>query len=156
LTRNKGAELALAVLLALLALAYAWRVEAKPAGATKEQVVAAERSGLDALKVGDVSKFASATADEAVFVDDRGMATKPEVVRNVNGFTLTDYDMEDIRFVQIAPNTGLISYNMTENGSSHGHEFTAHVYVSSVWTERGGKWLCLFSQETPAREPAKR
>ncbi len=26
-------------------------------------------------------------------------------------------------------------------------------YVSSLWAERGGQWLCLFSQETavPAR-----
>ena len=40
----------------------------------QEQVVAAERAGLDALKKGDVARFGDLTADEAVFVDDHGPA----------------------------------------------------------------------------------
>ncbi|MGA2096145.1 MAG: hypothetical protein ABSH39_07595 [Candidatus Acidiferrum sp.] len=54
-------------------------------------------------------------------------------------------------FVPISKDTGLVSYKTTEKGNSHGHEFTSLVYVSSVWTHRGDKWLCLFSQETAAR-----
>jgi hypothetical protein len=40
---------------------------------------------------------------------------------------------------------------ISEKGVSHGKEFTAQAYVSSIWMEGGGKWLCLFSQETGAR-----
>jgi ketosteroid isomerase-like protein len=119
----------------------------------QDQVVAAERAGLDALKKGDVATFANLTADEAVLVDDHGPATKAQVVKNVSNFTLTDYTMDDIHFVPIAPNTGLISYKLTEKGNSHGHEFTAQVYISSVWTNRANNWLCLFSQETAVRKP---
>jgi Domain of unknown function (DUF4440) len=119
----------------------------------QQQVVAAERRGLDALKAGDVAEFGRLTADEAVFVDDHGPASKAEVLKNVAGFTLTDYSMEDVRFVPISWRTGLISYKTTEKGSSHGHEFSAQVYVSSVWTKRGNDWVCLFSQETAVRKP---
>jgi ketosteroid isomerase-like protein len=119
----------------------------------QEQVVAAERAGLDALKKGDVARFGDLTADEAVFVDDHGPATKAQVLQNVVGFTISDYSMDDVHFVRIAPDTGLISYKLTEKGNSHGHEFTAQVYISSVWTHRAANWLCLFSQETAVRKP---
>jgi len=119
----------------------------------QDQVVAAERSGLDALKKGDVARFGDLTADEAVFVDDHGPATKAQVLQNVVGFTISDYSMDDIHFVRVSPDTGLISYKLTEKGSSHGHDFAAQVYISSVWTHRANNWLCLFSQETAVRKP---
>jgi|SRR5271156_5745541 hypothetical protein len=114
----------------------------------ERQIIAKEREGLDALKTGDLERFGNLTADEAVLVDAHGPASKAQVLKNVAGFTLTEYSIEDMRFVPISSETGLISYKITEKGVSHGREFTAQAYVSSVWTERGNKWLCLFSQET--------
>lgn len=114
----------------------------------QQQIVAAERRGLDALKAGDLQQFADLTADEAVLVDAQGAATKAQVMKNVAGFTLADYTIEDVKFVPVSANTGLISYKITEKGASHGREFTAQAYISSLWTQRNGKWLCLFSQES--------
>ena len=122
--------------------------------AMQEQIVAKEREGLDALKAGNVAHFGELTADEAIFVDARGPAGKAEVMKNVVGFTLVDYSITDVRFVRLSATSGLIAYKIEEKGNSHGHEFTARVYVSSVWAQQGGKWLCLFSQETGARAPA--
>jgi ketosteroid isomerase-like protein len=116
--------------------------------AMERQIISKEREGLDALKTGDLERFGNLTADEAVLVDAHGPASKAQVLKNVAGFTLTEYSMEDVRFVRISSETGLISYKITEKGVSHGREFTAQAYVSSVWAERGNKWLCLFSQET--------
>jgi hypothetical protein len=121
----------------------------------KKQIVAKEREGLEALKIGNVEAFANLTAEEAVFVDAAGPATKAEVVKNVAGFTLTDYSIEDVRFVPLSPESGLIAYKIHEKGVSHGHEFAAQAYISSIWAERAGKWVCLFSQETAARMPPK-
>jgi ketosteroid isomerase-like protein len=117
----------------------------------EQQIVAKEREGLDALKVGDVDRFGNLTADDAVLVDAHGPATKAEVIKNVAGFRLTDYTMDDIRFVPLSATSGLIAYKIIEKGVSHEREFAVQAYVSSIWAERGGKWLCLFSQETPAR-----
>ena len=125
------------------------------AGSLQQQIVAKESEGLDALKTGHVEIFASLTADEAVFVDAAGPTTKAEVIKNVAGFTLTDHSMEDVRFVQLSAESGLISYKIHEKGVSHGHEFAAQAYVSSIWAQRAGKWMCLFSQETAARTPPK-
>jgi hypothetical protein len=134
-------------------------LEARDSRATpdslEQQIVSKEREGLDSLKTGHVEIFADLTAEEAVFVDAAGLATKSEVMKNVAGFTLTDYSMEDVRFVPLSAESGLISYKIHEKGVSHGHEFAAQAYISSIWALRAGKWMCLFSQETAARMPPK-
>jgi hypothetical protein len=122
----------------------------------QQQIVAKEREGLEALKAGDLELFGKLTADDAVFVDSQGPATKAQVMKNVQDFRLVDYSMQDVKFVSISPTSGLISYKATERGTSHGHEFTATVYVSSVWSLREGKWVCQFSQETSVPKPTQK
>jgi hypothetical protein len=117
----------------------------------REQIISKEREGLDALKTGDLTLFANLTANDAIFVDDHGAAGKTQVVQNTSQFRLTEYRMDNVKFVAIAANSGLISYELTETGTSHGKDFSAHVFVSSIWIERADKWYCLFSQESLAR-----
>lgn len=122
-------------------------------GSLEQQIVAAEREGLEALKAGNIDRFADMTADDAVFVDAAGPANKATVVSNVANFRLTDFSMEDIRFVQLSPTSGLIAYKVAEKGVSHGREFAAQAYISSIWLLQNGKWVCKFSQETTPRQP---
>src|SRR5580692_5156234 len=117
----------------------------------REQIISKEREGIDALKTGNLTLFANLTADDAVFVDDHGIAGKTEVVQNTSQFKLTDYRMDNVKFLAISANSGLISYEMLEKGTSHGKDFSAHVFVSSIWIERADKWYCLFSQESLVR-----
>jgi hypothetical protein len=129
---------------------------ASPSPTTEEnslgqQILAKERSGLDALKAGDFTTFGNLIADEGVFVDALGPASKAEVLKHTEGFKLTDYKIEDEKFMPVSADTGMISYYITEKGVSHAKEFTAHVYVSALWTKRGNDWVCLFSQETAAK-----
>jgi len=126
-------------------------IPATPTDALQEQIVAHERAGLDALKTGDVAIFGASTADDAIFVDAHGPATKAEVMEHTAEFRLHDYTMADVRFVKLSPDSGLIVYMLIESGSSHGKDFTARDHVSSLWLKRDGKWLCEFSQETGAR-----
>ncbi len=117
----------------------------------KDQIVAKEREELDALKAGQIDVFASLLADEAIFLNSRGPAPKAQVVKNVGNFKLLDYSMEDVQFVPVGPRTGLIVYKLTEQIGRGDKDFMATFYVSALWTERQGKWLCLFSQESPAK-----
>lgn len=117
----------------------------------RDQIVAQERAGLDALKRGDLAAFNASLADEAVFVDPHGPATKAEVIDHTSAFKLDNFAMADVKFVPLPSDSGLIVYTLTESGTSHGRQFSAKVYVSSLWLKRGGKWLCAFSQETAPR-----
>jgi hypothetical protein len=123
----------------------------KAAPSLQEEIVAQERAGLDALKSGDLKSFGASTAEDAVFVDSHGPATKAEVMQHTAEFRLHDYTITDVRFVALSANSGLIAYTIAETGTSHAKEFSARVYVSSVWVKRNGKWQCVFSQETAAK-----
>jgi hypothetical protein len=120
-------------------------------GGIEQQVIASEKEGLDALKAGNLELFGNLTADDAVFVDAHGAASKADVLKNVAGFKLAEYSMEDVKFVSISSKSGLITYKISEKGVSHGKEFSVQSWISSIWTKRGGKWMCQFSQETGAR-----
>jgi len=122
--------------------------------AEEQQIVTKEREGLDALKSGNVQLFADLTAEDGVFIDAQGPATKAQVVKNVAAFTLTEYSMDDLKFVALSKDSGLITYKIHEKGISHGKEFDARAYVSSIWTKKGKNWQCIFSQETGARQPS--
>ena len=144
------------ILILLVAIGYAQpqksaEASESPTDALRERIVAQERAGLDALKTGDLTVFGASTADDAIFVDAHGPATKAEVMEHTAEFRLHDYTMADVKFIPLAADSGLIVYTLTESGASHGKEFTARVYVSSLWLKRDGKWLCEFSQETAAR-----
>jgi len=139
--------IAIAVLCGLLTT----HVEIFTPDSMQQRIVAKESEELDALKNGDLNAFASLVADEAVFLNARGPSSKAEVVKHIAEFKLLDYAMEDVKFVPVSKNSGLIAYKLTEKGASHGKEFTAQVYVSALWIEREGKWVCLFSQETAAK-----
>ncbi|MGA2118851.1 MAG: nuclear transport factor 2 family protein [Bryobacteraceae bacterium] len=137
-----------------VALACAQPQPAQPSPAAdslRDRIVAQERAGLDSLKTGDLAAFAASAAEDAVFVDAHGPATKAEVLQHTAEFRLRDYTMDDIKFVPLSADSGLIVYTLTETGTSHGKEFAARVYVSSVWLTRGGKWMCVLSQETAAK-----
>jgi len=118
--------------------------------ALREQIAAQERAELDSLKTGDLTAFAAFLADDAIFVDAQGSASKAEIVKHTAELRLHEYTMADVRFVPLSPQSGLIVYTLTESGTSHGKEFSARVHVSALWFRRGGKWLCAFSQETGA------
>jgi len=87
--------------------------------ALQQQIVAKEHEEFDAPKAGNHQAFANLIADGAIFVDPRGHGTKAEVVEHTAEFKLLDYIMEDIRFVQVAPDAGVVAYKLTEKGNAH-------------------------------------
>src|SRR5262249_55658238 len=119
-------------------------------------IEAMERKELNCLRTGNMAEFASLIAEDAIFLDARGSAGKAEVVRNSSEVRLQDFTMEDVHFLPLTPKSGILIYRLIESGTSHGRGFSARVNVSAVWVEREGTWLCVFSQETPARAPAEK
>jgi len=51
-------------------------VSGSPADAQREQIVAQERAGLDALNAAYLTAFGASTAGDAIFVDAHGPAPK--------------------------------------------------------------------------------
>ena len=142
----------LILLTAALSCGQSPKAEHPPRGdALREQLLAQERAELDSLKTGDLRAFAALLADDAVFVDEHGPAGKAEVVKHAAGFRLREYTMAGVKVVPLSADGGLIIYTLSESGTSHGAKFAARVHVSAMWLKRDGRWMCVFSQETPAK-----
>jgi hypothetical protein len=82
----------------------------------EQQIVSKEREELDSLKAGNLEVFANLLADDAVFVDAEGPASKEEIVKKVAGFRLLEYSTDGVKFVPISAKSGLITYSITERG----------------------------------------
>ena len=119
----------------------------------KDQIVAKEREELEALKSADYKKFADLIADDAIFLNAGGPGTKSQVVENSSRFKVLDFSMDDIQFVPLTGNSGIVIYKLTQKASAGGREFTSVVHASATWVQRDGRWVSIFSQETPARTP---
>lgn len=96
-------------------------------------IVAKERQELEALKNRNVQEFSDLLADEAIFMDSHGSATKTEVVTSLNGMKLFEYSMADIKFVSVSPQSGVIAYKLTQKGREQGKDFADTVYASALW-----------------------
>ncbi len=121
--------------------------EVKPT-ALEKQVIAKEREALDCLKTGDAKRFADLIADDAILVEADGRANKAEVVKGIENLKLTSYTMDDTKFTPLSATSGLLVYTIHEAGTYSGSDFTKQAYASVIWTKRGERWQCLFSQET--------
>ena len=125
--------------------------QGNPKPELEQRIISLERQELDSIKSGNINAFSDLLADDAVFLNSRGFGDKALVVKNTAAFKLEDYSMDDIKVVPLSDNSGLIAYKLTEKGNAHGNEISGTVYASALWAERSGKWVCLFSQETPAK-----
>ncbi len=138
---------------ALIGLVLLATVPAPAQDDLRATILAKERQELECLRTGNLTEFASLLADDAVFVDSHGPAGKAEVVKNTAEFRLQDFSMEDIRFVPLSSQSGVLIYRVTEAGTTHGKPFSATAHISAIWVERDGRWLCVFSQESAAPKP---
>jgi len=117
----------------------------------QQTIIAKEREEPEAIKSGDMTRFAELLADDAVFLNQRGHGDKALVVKNTSLVRLLDFSMDDIHFVPLGESSGLVAYRLTETMAREDKQFNFQVYASAVWIRRADKWLCIFSQETPAR-----
>lgn len=97
------------------------------ADSLQQQILSKEREELECLKTGDLKHFGELLADDAIFVDDHGPVSKARIVEHTAEFRLTEYTIDDVKFVQLSKTSDLVSYKIIEKGSSHGKEFTARV-----------------------------
>jgi hypothetical protein len=137
--------------------------------AFEEKIVALEKQANEVIKKianshSDIDRntLLSLLADEFVYVDPRGIAGKSDFISSkvekgqklgveAKNATFTDFRMEDVKVIELNKDAGLITYKITAKVTRNGKDLTDQDYASSVWVNRGGKWLNLFGQSTPVK-----
>jgi len=113
-------------------------------------LIAKENEVWEALKNKDKSADAQLLADDFVGLYDTGFGNKSEHVKQMDdSYTLEEYAIRDPRVLRLSPTMSLLLYESTCKATGDWVPYCSRpVYVSSLWTERDGRWLNLFSQDT--------
>lgn len=113
------------------------------------EFVALESAVWEALRLGDAEADRELLAPEFVGVYPSGFANRDDhVAQLAAGPTVAEYDLHDARLLALGDDHAVLSYRAVSRRRTASEPETQ--YISSLWSRRGGRWLNVFSQDTPA------
>lgn len=125
---------------------------ASPAGtpaALTNDPVEREKVIWDALKRRDYDAFASYLDAAQVEVESTGVYDKAGTLTGVRSFDASKAQLSDFKTVKINANSELVNYLVTVAGPTP----EKHL-ATTIWVNRGGKWMALFHQGTDMMAPS--
>ena len=116
------------------------------------RVIAAEKKLWEAWKNKDPKPFKALLAADSVMISDSGVSGKNESLKDVASTTceVKSYELSDFKVAFLSAGTALLTYKATSDGSCGGVAIPT-VWSSSLYVNRGGRWLAAAHQETPAK-----
>jgi hypothetical protein len=122
-------------------------------GETGPDAEANEKLVWDALKSRNYDAFASYLAPDSIEIEADGVYDKAGSVKGVSGFDASKAELSAWKTVKFDSDASLVTYLVKLPGMKPDQE--RH---STIWVNRGGKWLALFHEGTPvaAQQAAKK
>lgn len=111
----------------------------------------AEKAVWAALKAKDYDAFAGFLASGSLEVEPDGVHDKPGSIEGVKQFDASKFTQTDYKETKLDSDSTLVTYVVT--GPMNGKTVTER--HSTIWNNRGGKWLAYFHEGTPQQAPAK-
>ena len=127
---------------------------------TEAEATAKEKELWQTLTKKDLNAFGASLADDQLYVTSDGSHDKASTIKSVTGFVPTDVVFSDWKFLSLK-DAVIVIYKTTLKGTMNGEAFPeGSAYASTVWANRGGKWLAIFHQDCeiskqPPPPPAK-
>jgi hypothetical protein len=114
--------------------------------------IANEKMVWDALKSKNFDAFAAFLASDSLEVEPEGVHDKAGSVKTVSQFDASKAALSEWKVVKFDDDASLVTYLVKIPGSAPDGE--RH---STIWIDRGGKWLALFHHGTPVmKAPAEK
>jgi hypothetical protein len=106
----------------------------------------------DALRRGDAEEDARLLADDFLGVYPSGFADRSDHAGQLaNGPTVAEFELHEARLMVLSDNDVLLSYRAAWRRLTTGDPGAREsMYVSSLWSRRSGRWVNVFSQDSPA------
>jgi hypothetical protein len=162
---QKHLPLATLLLLALASISFAQTTPAPAAASpspkpkpamTKAQMLkklsASETKLWEAWKNKDAKPFKASLSADSVMIGDTGVTGKNDVVKMMASMPcdVKSFQLSDWKLTMLNSSTALLTYKGVAEGTCAGTAIPT-VWASSVWVNRGGKWLVASHQETPGK-----
>jgi hypothetical protein len=118
----------------------------------EDKIVSLEKQGWEAIKKKDWSALSSLMTEDFVEVGEMGIRGKSEALQDLKAnLNITDYSMENVKLLGLSKDAALLTYQLVQKGSYKGQDLPPKMNCSAAYTRRGGKWLNISFQQTPAK-----
>ena len=104
-----------------------------------------ENQVWDALKRRDWNAFASLLASDQIEVYHYGISDKSQSVDGVKQINFAGATLSDFKELKIDPGATLVTYLVKSPDKAFNRAGERH---TTIWANRGGKWLAVFHQGT--------
>jgi hypothetical protein len=120
-----------------------------------EHFVGLETDVWEALVAGDAAADRRLLCADFLGIYPQGFEGRTEHAAHlVDGPVMAGFAITDALLVELAHDTVLLAYRADYRPIVAGVQGVDEtMYISSIWCRRGGEWLNVFSQDTPAARP---
>lgn len=121
--------------------------------AIEKTLIANENKVSEAVAKHDVKTFTDLVDVDGLAADQNGFMKVADFVKSMDQLKVTSWHIMDTQVSWVDDKTAIVRYTWMGAGTYMGQPFPSTVYASTVWTERNGKWVAMFHQETPLAPP---
>jgi hypothetical protein len=144
---------ALATLLLMAGLALAQTPPGRTAAQT--QIMANEKAVMDAFAKNDPTTFHSLVASDSFALGEMGLGRVADLDQIMSACKYVSWGLNGSQFYWINDATAVHIFKSTGKGTCQGQPVPEATWSSTVWTNKGGKWVAVFHQESIAiQQPA--
>ena len=126
--------------------------------AIEKILIANEKKINDAVMKHDAAGFTALVAADAVSADMGGVMKVSDFVKSMDRAKIQSYQILNPQVMWVDDKSAVVVYTWKGKGTWMNEPVPETTYASTVWTERNGKWVAVFHQETGAAPapPAKK
>lgn len=125
--------------------------------AAQNQIVGNEKAIIDAILENDPQTFHSYVLPDSYALGGEGVIKAADFDKMMNEMKadckLTKWGLGESMFYWVNDSTVVHIFRATTDGTCQGQPIPAS-WSSTVWTNKGGKWLAAFHQESVVTPPA--
>ena len=148
------------LLAAGLTLACASPAFAQTAGkaAIEKILIANENKVNEAVMKHDAASFTALVAADGISADMGGIMKVSDFVKSMDQAKIQNFQILNPQVMWVDDKSAVVVYTWKGKGTWMNEPVPETTYASTVWTERNGKWVAVFHQETGAAPapPAKK
>ncbi len=115
-------------------------------------LIANERKMNDAVAKGDKATFQALVSPNAWSADGGGFMKVSDFIAMFDQVKVSSWSMSDEKVNWLDGNNAIVTYKWTGAGTFQGQPVPGTVYVSTVWTKKGDKWVATYHQESEAKK----
>jgi hypothetical protein len=118
----------------------------------QKTLIAAETKLWEAFKNKDPKPFKATLTADSVGVGEMGVESKADLLKEIvsGGCDIKSFSLSDFKLTTVDGNAAVLTYKGVSEGTCGGKAIPT-VWASTVYVRRGGKWLAVAHQETPAK-----